>query len=98
MRKLTACRSMRGSLTVLCWISVAVVASADALDNWTPSKVATNDLGYSGDQLQGVAYGNGRFVAVGAQSASDFGVLQFSEDGTTWTKNASDNSIFDLYD
>lgn len=60
---------------------------ADALDQWTTNQFTgfarSSDYGY---QVQGVAYGNGRFVAVGRYAGSDFGFIESSEDGVTWTK------------
>src|SRR5438034_6488146 len=82
-------------LAVLAYVS-PIGAHADALDNWTYSQVDTNHLGYRGDQLSGVAYGNGVYVAAGYATASDEGRLQTSQDGVNWTNQ---NSVFlDLYD
>src|SRR6266851_4860341 len=71
--------------------------SADALDNWTQSQVVTNSPGYYGSTLAGLAYGNGRYVAVGAFAADDSGVVQTSQDGINWTRLPY-YAVLDLYD
>jgi hypothetical protein len=87
------------ALVGLLMVSGEVSARADALDNWTRSQVVTNPIGYQGLGLGGVAYGNGRYVAVGQYSGDDNGVIQTSEDGVNWTMRTSQNySVLDLYD
>jgi hypothetical protein len=46
--------------------------------------------------LTGVAYANGRYVAVGQMDSGDFGMVQTSDDGVNWTESPS--SVYDLYD
>jgi hypothetical protein len=49
----------------------------------------------------GVAYGNGNYVAAGEFANDDFGVLQASPDGKTWTagtNQAPGGWILDMYD
>ena len=57
---------------------------ADALYNWTTNQVSTNLF-----WLNKVAYGNGRYVAAGWSSCTDFGVAFTSEDGRNWTVRAN---------
>jgi hypothetical protein len=64
-------------------VSLQISALGNALDHWTPSEVVTN-LSVWGTTLGGVAYGNGRFTAVGSDLGSDFAVVQISEDGLQW--------------
>lgn len=86
-------------------LAIAVLASwgffarADALDNWMPSLVATNPIGYYGLRLGGVTYGNSRYVAVGQYVGDDNGVIQTSENGVDWTmRTRQDYSVLDLAD
>ncbi len=88
-----------------CWLSFTLVwllpisLRADALDNWTRGQMVTNPTIYRGASLAGVTYGNGRFVAVGSYPGDDYGLVQTSEDGLTWTNyTTSDISILDLGD
>jgi hypothetical protein len=74
-------------------------ARADALDHWTRSQVSTNPIGYMGISLGSVAYGQGRYVAVGSYTVSDTGMIQTSEDGVNWTmRSPQGDSILDLAD
>ena len=76
-----------------------VLTRADALDNWTSSQVVTTPAGVYGMLFSGVAYGNGRYVAVGEYVEDDRGLIQTSEDGVHWTlRSQGDYSILDLYD
>lgn len=80
-------------------LSLATSAKADALDNWRSSNIITN-IPYAyppGLTVSHAAYGNGRFVIVGSELMSDFGFIQSSDDGMTWT-NRFGNSIYDLLD
>jgi hypothetical protein len=75
------------------------LARADALDNWTPAQLVTNPIGYMGFGVGSVAYGNGRYVAVGQYASGDPGVVQTSTDGTNWVMfSYQDSMILDLYD
>ncbi|GGF95972.1 hypothetical protein GCM10010912_46100 [Paenibacillus albidus] len=63
-------------------------ASADPLDNWSArSPLSTNQ------NMNGVIYGNGMYVAVG-----DYGTIVSSSDGVSWTKRTSDteNHLLDV--
>ncbi|MDB6110799.1 MAG: hypothetical protein JWR69_2549 [Pedosphaera sp.] len=87
------------ALVSLCLVSGNLSARADALDNWTRSQVVTNPIGFQGLGLGGVAYGNGRYVAVGQYSGDDNGVIQTSDDGMNWTMRTTRNyAVLDLYD
>jgi len=93
------------ALTLFC--SPVPSRAADALDHWVTNQLADlhHDFG-GGKQVFGIAYGNGRYVAVGQYSASDFGFIQTSEDGIHWTTRgdgpdlppSGSGFIFDLYD
>jgi hypothetical protein len=66
-------------------------ACADALDNWTSRIIATN----AGGGFRDVAYGNGRYVAVGDSPATpDLGIVATSENGDAWTVRP--NSLYEL--
>jgi hypothetical protein len=55
-------------------------------------------IGLNGSALSGIAYGNGRYVAVGYYVGDDTGLIQTSEDGMNWTLVSSQTvSILDLY-
>ncbi len=79
--------------------ALTVVAVADALDNWTPGNVSTNnEEGSPGYVLSGIAYGNGRYVAVGEYFMDDYGVIETSDDGTNWTMRSQyGGSVLNLY-
>ena len=64
---------------------VAVIARGDALDNWTTSQINTNVHWGAYFDMASVTYGNGRYVAVGSDEGSDFGLIETSEDGVNWT-------------
>lgn len=93
---------MKFSSTVLLTITVLFLQSsarADALENWKPSQIITNPVGFNGFALSGLTYGNGRYIAVGQYWGDDNGVIETSEDGINWTLRTSQNySILDLYD
>lgn len=88
------------------WFLLALVVSlasakADPLDNWTAGQVNTNLVGGAvyGSQFLGVAYGAGRYVAVGQYASDDNATIQTSEDGVNWTlRTKGDYSILDLFD
>jgi hypothetical protein len=63
---------------------LAAIAQADALDNWMANQVNTNSIasGVKAFSLGAIAYGNGRYVAVGSHNVSDFGIIETSGDGT----------------
>jgi hypothetical protein len=84
--------------------SFSPLARADALDNWTAGQVNTNTTtsGIRAFSLASIAYGNGRYVAVGSHTGSDFGIIQTSEDGKNWTICGDGDAqfpsmIYDLY-
>lgn len=77
---------------------ITTIARADALDNWTRSQVPTNVWGYQGFELRGVAYMNGKYVAVGDYATSDSGVVQYSMDGINWTNVFPYFGILNLFD
>jgi hypothetical protein len=76
MKRKTPSLALAGIMCVLgCWTGLAV----DPLDQWQwhlRMPLPTDN------RLYGVAYGNGRFVAVGAQ-----GTILVSEDGLAWTNH-----------
>jgi len=72
-------------------------AQGDALDNWTPTAVNTNGIGPFKPQFLGLAYGNGRYVAVGQYISTDYAVVQTSDEGMTWT-DRDPVSVYDLFD
>src|SRR3954462_15275486 len=75
--------ALRLSLVIgfcLVWFTPGARAN-DPLDSWTLVNFPTN---YAG-RLNGVAYGNGRYVAAGAYFVSDLGFVVTSEDGLNWT-------------
>jgi hypothetical protein len=80
----------------------AVSARADALDNWTADFLSvTNGSANNGGGLIGVAYGNGRYVAVGQFVTDDTGMHYTSEDGVNWTwrnPNPFVDGMTDVYD
>src|SRR4051794_18326762 len=80
-------------LTLSAWLCIpALLCDGDALDNWTQSKIITNNLSPMGS-LYGVTYANGQFVAVGG--TGDPGFLQTSVDGVNWVMRFS-NSLTSL--
>jgi hypothetical protein len=88
-------------LTFAITVLVPAGARADALDNWTSAQLSTVPPPYFsyGTVLLGVAYGNGRYVAVGEYASDDNGFIESSEDGVAWTMRSPQNySILDLYD
>jgi hypothetical protein len=94
---ITAVVLLHATLTLSAFAPAA--ARADALDHWTRSQVSTNPMGYMGIMLRGIAYANGRYVAVGTYAGSDTGMIQTSEDGVHWTmRSPQDDSILELYD
>lgn len=78
----------------------AFSAMADALDNWTPCQVDTNQLGTYGFTFDGVAYGNGCFVTAGSHIigdvSGDLGIVEISQDGTNWAKVSTEIPPFVL--
>ncbi len=58
-------------------------ARADALDHWTRVPL-TKLLGSDGVLVGEIAYGNGRYVAVGQYYFNDMGFYATSEDGLNW--------------
>ena len=94
-------RLFQTSLRIACLASIVLMpmgrAHADAYDNWQPCQVTTGAFAFLG-----VAYGNGRYVAVG-QYEGDVGIVQTSDDGLHWTKrtpSGGDTFLFflDLFD
>ena len=61
----------------------------DVLEYWTTNQITTNHFG-----LSHVAYGNGRYVAVG--DYSDSGGVYSSDDGLSWTFRAMDPNAWGL--
>jgi hypothetical protein len=51
---------------------------------------------FSGAAILGIAYGNGKFVAVGPNGQTGSGRIAYSPDGITWTA-ATSNSIFPTF-
>ena len=90
------------SHTFICLFAAAlslISAHADPLDNWSPSHMVTNSPAFNGFSITSLAYGSGRFVAVGEYTGSDFGIIQTSDDGVQWAvRSAYDGSVLDLYD
>lgn len=67
-------------------------SASDPLDNWTIIDNGTNK------DLNGVAYGNGTFVAVGGNKVEDpkdtpYGIILTSPDGVTWTDTTPQNIV-----
>jgi hypothetical protein len=88
-------------IIILIAASAAIIsANGDSLDNWTPANVDTSlSGGPYGSVLRSVAFGNGRWVAVGQYASSDNASIQTSEDGINWAlRTTGDFSIFDLFD
>lgn len=77
------------TIAVIFMFSVASSGFSDPLDSWTARTACTSD------NLKGIAYGNGVFVAVGG-SREDGGIICISEDGQSWTE-ASDSPIEEAY-
>lgn len=90
------------SSPVICAVLMAafhpVPCKADALDNWNSLQVVTNPVGYAGFNFGGIAYGNGRYVAVGAYVGDDNGMVQTSDDGLNWTVRSGYYTVLDLFD
>ena len=74
-------------IVLLLVFGIASIASADALDNWHWRNPLPD-----GNDLKGLAYGNGLFVAVGS-----YGTIVTSTDKITWIKRSTD-SIYNLFD
>src|SRR6266550_1898068 len=77
-----------GAISSVLLLLFSTPMRADSLDNWTTNQVGTNVF-----WLNKVAYGSGRYVAVG-WFCSDFGIVLTSEDGRNWTERANGCSAF----
>jgi len=85
IRRVIRTRLGRAGLLVTLWALLAFQGVGDPLDHWMRRNLDSSGL------LRAVAYGNGRFVAVGDQ-----GVIFTSVDGVAWTPCAS-GSIQNLW-
>jgi hypothetical protein len=50
---------------------------------WTP--VTNSTFGYTGDSIEAVAFGNGKFFAVGGDANNNYKMSVSTDDGKTWT-------------
>jgi hypothetical protein len=76
-------------LGTVCLQGLDIAARADVLDNWTTNQVTTNSAA-----LKHIAYGNGRYVAVGERG--DEGDIYSSEDGVHWVLRYTDQNSWGL--
>jgi hypothetical protein len=64
-----------------------IIKSSDGM-SWS---IAGN-LGQNSNELRSVAYGNGKFVAVGGKGINANSVIMYSPDGDIWTRASIDSS------
>ncbi|HEX4342644.1 MAG TPA: hypothetical protein VH255_04595, partial [Verrucomicrobiae bacterium] len=88
-KKLSAVWLLAGLALILISSSVSARA-ADALDHWTTISFTNlnTQVGGANPLIEAVAYGNGRYVAVGIYIFGTNGFIETSDDGVTWTVRA----------
>jgi hypothetical protein len=79
--------SAEKSLFVAVGASGKIIKSSDGMSWSNASNLGGNSL-----ELRSVAYGNGKFVAVGGKGHTTNSVIMYSADGDVWTKATIDSS------
>jgi hypothetical protein len=79
--------SAEKSLFVAVGASGKIIKSSDGM-SWS----AASNLGGNSKELRSVAYGGGKFVAVGGNSSNANSVIMYSADGDVWIRAAIDSS------
>jgi hypothetical protein len=92
-------RHLLVNVWALFFLRIALIPAnaADPLDTWT-AVTASPTGGYQGEQLMGITYANGQYVAVGQYYYNDLGFTSSSVDGLNWTIPSPPTPILDLYD